>query len=245
MATMFYHVFTNPEFRAAAQFEHEIKEHAICKSDVRLDGKVALVTGGTSGIGKECVREFVRRGAKVILPCRYRPKGKAAKEEIENDTGKFGQVILMDLDLSSMKSVRKFADQFNKQESRLDILINNGGIMKALNTHTSEGFETIIATNYLGHFLLTHLLMDLLKKSAPSRIINVSSSAHFSGTDMMFKDFHIKSGCFGPSNFYLYCRSKAANVMHARQLQELYGSTIFLSLIKLHDHCCSFKQLFP
>lgn len=110
------------------------------------------------------------------------------------------------------------------EQDRLDILVNNGGIMKALNTHTEEGRETIIATNYLGHFLLTHLLMDLLKKSAPSRIINVSSSAHYSGTDLMYDDFHVKKGCFGPSNFYLYCRSKVANVMHARELQKRFGS---------------------
>ncbi|CAD5125792.1 DgyrCDS14003 [Dimorphilus gyrociliatus] len=225
MASIIWHVLTNKEFWESAQIEQNLAKHSKCDSDVTLEGKVAIVTGGTAGIGKECVRDFVKRGAKVIIPCREMKKGEAVKLEIENDTCSFGKIILMNMDLSSMESVRKFAKQFRKREDRLDILLNNGGIINALKSHTKDGFESILATNSLSHFLLTHLLFDLLKKSSPSRVVNVSSSGHYAATDMMFDDFQIFQGCWKPSDFYLYCRSKAANVMYAVEWQRRHPNS--------------------
>lgn len=95
---------------------YSLTEHSKCDSDVCLDGKVAIVTGGTAGIGMECVRDFVKRGAKVIIPCRNREKGGMTKVETENDLCIFDKILLMDIDLSSMESVRNFARRF--QESR-------------------------------------------------------------------------------------------------------------------------------
>lgn len=93
--------------------------------------------------------------------------------------------------------------------------------------YTQDGFETVMATNHLGHFLLTNLLIDMLINCAPSRIVNVSSTAHYSGTDMMFGDFNVKRGCCRPSDYFLYSRSKAANVMFTRELHRRFSGRFF------------------
>ncbi|CAD5118033.1 DgyrCDS6773 [Dimorphilus gyrociliatus] len=247
-----WHSLTNKELRDAGFDDQKIIEHAVCQSTTSLEGKVTIVTGGNSGIGKESVRDFVRRGAKVILACRNLERGNDAKTAIEQDTGIYGKIKTMQLDLSSMKSVRKFADEYKQEEERLDILLNNAGMMKPTSKSTQDGFETIMATNHLGHFLLTNLLMELLIKCAPSRIVNVSSTAHYSGTDMMFNDFHVKRGCCRPSTYFLYSRSKAANVMFTRELHRRFSEsgvtsyschpgivkTNLTSTISCGDDCC-------
>ncbi|CAD5118034.1 DgyrCDS6774 [Dimorphilus gyrociliatus] len=212
----------NKEVRDASNEEMAITDHAMCQSTRSLEGKTVIVTGGNSGVGKGCCTDFIRRGARVILACRNRERGNDAKSDIERDTGIHGNLIVMILDLSSMKSVREFAEEFKEKESRLDILLNNAGVPRASERYSVDGFEGIMATNHIGHFLLTYLLIDMLKSSAPSRVVNVSSSGHFACNDMMFENFHDR-GCCSSNGFVLYSRSKAANVLFTNELAKRFS----------------------
>ncbi|XP_059191968.1 retinol dehydrogenase 11-like isoform X1 [Centropristis striata] len=152
----------------------------VCHSKVMLDGKTVLITGGNTGIGKETAVDLARRGAKVILACRDMDRANKAAEEVKKRSGN-DNVVVKKLDLASLESVRQLAKDVLASEKRLDILINNAGIMSCPKWQTAEGFEMQFGVNHLGHFLLTSCLLDLLKKSAPSRIVNVSSLAHEKG----------------------------------------------------------------
>ncbi|XP_054059661.1 retinol dehydrogenase 12-like [Rissa tridactyla] len=150
-----------------------------CPTD--LTGKTVIVTGANSGIGKCVALDLARRNARTILACRNRERGQAAVEEIRAATGN-PAVLLRLLDTSSLASVRAFAQAVLREEKRLDVLVNNAGLTGLPFTITPEGLEKTFATNYLGPFLLTNLLLDLLKASAPARIVNVSSFRHSAGT---------------------------------------------------------------
>ncbi|KAJ7427827.1 Retinol dehydrogenase 13 [Willisornis vidua] len=150
-----------------------------CPSD--LTGKTVIVTGANSGIGKCVAMDLARRNARTILACRSRARGQAAVEEIRAATGNRA-VVLRLLDTSSLASVRAFARAVLREEPRLDVLVNNAGVTGLPFTITSEGLEQTFTTNYLGPFLLTNLLLELLKASAPSRVVNVSSFRHSAGT---------------------------------------------------------------
>uniref|UniRef100_A0A8C5SG35 Retinol dehydrogenase 11 n=1 Tax=Laticauda laticaudata TaxID=8630 RepID=A0A8C5SG35_LATLA len=145
---------------------------------VDLTGKMAIVTGASSGIGKAVALDLARRNARTILACRCREKGQAAVEEIRRATGN-PQVQLGLLDVSSMASVRAFARRFLEEGSQLHILVNNAGVSGLPFTVTAEGLELTFATNVSGAFLLTHLLLGTMVASAPARIVNVSSFRHF------------------------------------------------------------------
>lgn len=175
-----------------------------CTSTVRLDGKTVIITGCNTGIGKPTAKDLCRRGklyfyftrglqkiskkkkilfsgCRVIMACRNIEKGEEAKNEIlkelENED-KIGVLIVKELDLSSLKSVRKCAEEILKEEPRIDILINNAGIFCPPHGVTEDGYELQLATNHLGHFLFTLLLLPKIIRSAPARIVNVSSHAH-------------------------------------------------------------------
>ena len=126
-----------------------------------LTGKIAIVTGANSGIGYEMARALARKEATVILACRNKAKGEAAVRQIDQEVSE-AKAGLMQLDLSDLASVRRFAGEFTSQYDRLDILINNAGIMAPPFGKTADGFELQFGTNYLGHFALTGLLVDLI-----------------------------------------------------------------------------------
>ncbi|XP_005656404.1 retinol dehydrogenase 11 isoform X2 [Sus scrofa] len=185
----------------------------VCTSTVQLPGKVAVVTGANTGIGKETAKELAKRGARVYLACRDVQKGESVAREIQNMTGN-QQVLVRKLDLADTKSIRAFAKGFLAEEKHLHILINNAGVMMCPYSKTADGFETHMGVNHLGHFLLTHLLLEKLKESAPSRVVNVSSLAHHMGRI----HFHNLQG----EKFYhaglAYCNSKLANVLFTQEL---------------------------
>jgi NAD(P)-dependent dehydrogenase (short-subunit alcohol dehydrogenase family) len=139
-----------------------------------LKWKICVVTGSNSGIGKETALGLAKMGSNVVMVVRSQERGEKAWLEIAKQTGN-NSIDLMIWDLSSMDSIRRFAQEFKSKYDRLDVLINNAGAMFNKREITLEGFERTLAVNYLGPFLLTHELLDLLKSSAPSRIINVSS----------------------------------------------------------------------
>lgn len=186
----------------------------------RLDGKTVVITGANTGIGKETAIDLAKRGARIIIACRDMEKGQAAlKEVIETSANE--NVTCMKLDLSDSKSIREFAESINKGEDKLTILINNAGVMVCPYGKTADGFELQIGVNHMGHFLLTYLLLDLIKKSAPARIINVSSMAHTWGSinleDINSEKSYDKRGA--------YSQSKLANVLFTRSLAKRLQGT--------------------
>ena len=140
-----------------------------------MSGKICIVTGANSGIGKETALGLAQMGARVVMVCRNAEKGKAALEEIRRESGS-SQIDLLIADISSQPSVRALAEEIQQKYPRLDVLVNNAGGGGAARTLSADGIEITLATNHLGPALLTLLLLDLLKASAPSRIVNVSSS---------------------------------------------------------------------
>ncbi|XP_076577542.1 retinol dehydrogenase 12, like isoform X2 [Chaetodon auriga] len=186
----------------------------------RLEGKTVVITGANTGIGKETAIDLAKRGAKVIMACRDMDRAQAAMKEVVESSGS-QQVTCMRLDLADSKSIREFAEAINKGEPQLNILINNAGVMVCPYGKTADGFEMQIGVNHLGHFLLTHLLIDLIKRSAPARIITVSSMAHSFGSinleDINSEKSYNKSGA--------YSQSKLANVLFNRLLAKKLEGT--------------------
>ncbi|KRF98435.1 uncharacterized protein Dwil_GK28016 [Drosophila willistoni] len=183
-------------------------------------GKVVIVTGANTGIGKETVRELARRGATVCMACRDMKKCEEARQEIVDET-KNNNIFTKSLDLSSLDSIRQFVKDFKAEQSKLHILINNAGIMRGPRKLTQEGFEMQIGVNHMGHFLLTNLLLDTLKASAPSRIVNVSSSVHYLGK-INTKDLNSEK-CYSEGG--AYNQSKLANVLFTRELAKRLEGT--------------------
>ncbi|XP_035686451.1 retinol dehydrogenase 12-like isoform X2 [Branchiostoma floridae] len=194
----------------------------LCRSPARLDGKTVIITGANTGIGKETARDLAARGARVILACRDLTKAKTAAAEIRKSTGN-GNIVIEQLDLASLASVRTFATIINEREPNVNILVNNAGVMMCPQWKTEDGFEMQFGTNHLGHFLLTNLLLDKLKKSAPSRVVIVSARL-YDGGKINFDDINAERSY---SPFGAYCQSKLANVLFMRELaQRLEGTGV-------------------
>ncbi|XP_038124844.1 retinol dehydrogenase 12-like [Cyprinodon tularosa] len=192
----------------------------VCRSKARLDGKTVLITGANTGIGKETAIDLAKRGARVILACRDKDRANNAAEEIKKKSGNTN-VVVKKLDLASLQSVRLLANDVAANEKRLDILINNAGVMCCPPWKTEEGYDMQFGVNHLGHFLLTNCLLDLLKQSAPSRIVNVSSLAHERGK-IDFDDINQQKN-YNP--WKSYSQSKLANVLFTRELAKKLEGT--------------------
>ncbi|XP_788671.3 retinol dehydrogenase 13 [Strongylocentrotus purpuratus] len=184
-----------------------------CHSNARMDGKTVIITGCNTGIGKESAKDLAKRGARVIMACRNIEKAEEARLDVVRESGS-SNVLVKKLDLASMKSIREFAEDIKREEKQLNVLLNNAGVMLCPQWETEDGFEMQFGTNHLGHFLLTLLLLDLIKASAPSRIVNVSSNAHRRGNmnldDVMMSKKYEALQAYG--------QSKLANVMFTREL---------------------------
>lgn len=181
-----------------------------------LSGKVIIVTGGNSGLGYESVKAFAMKGAELVLASRSMEKGEEAKAEILKDVPD-GKIKVMQLDLGDLESVRNFASAFKLGYKKLDVLLNNAGIMMTPYFTTKDGFEGQIGTNHLGHFALTGLLLDVVLKTPGARIANVSSGAHKNGK-MDFDNLQFEDGQ-GYSPMKAYGRSKLSNLLFTYELQ--------------------------
>jgi len=179
-----------------------------------LSDKIILITGATSGIGKETARQLALDGAHAIILGRNKEKTLAVQKELIADTDNKNIDILI-ADISSLADVRKVAAEFNKKYPRLDILVNNAGLVMGPKREISkDGFEMTFASNHLGHFLLTQLLLGKLKKSKSARIVNVSSKAHTAGV-FDVKDFNLEKSY---SAFKAYGNSKLDNILFTQEL---------------------------
>jgi len=177
-------------------------------------GRVAIVTGANSGIGFETARVLAEKGATVVMACRNLVKANPKADEIRGAHPE-ATVEVMELDLSDLESVRRFADAFRAKHSRLDLPINNAGIMVPPYGTTTQGFETQFGVNHLGHFALTGSLLDLVIQTPGSRIVTVSSVAHQFGK-IQFSDLNSEKGYKAQS---AYGQSKLANLLFTYELQ--------------------------
>jgi NAD(P)-dependent dehydrogenase (short-subunit alcohol dehydrogenase family) len=186
--------------------------------------KAVVITGGNTGIGKEAAVGLARLGARVVITSRDEKRGRAAREEIVERSGN-DSVDVMPLDLASFRSIRSFAAGLVDRFDRLDVLVNNAGLILRRRRETEDGFEATFGINHLGHFFLTGLVVDRLKASAPSRVVVVASVAHKSARHGL--DFDDLQSERRYRSMNAYAKSKLANVYFARELaRRLDGSGV-------------------
>ena len=188
-----------------------------------MQGKTVVVTGANSGIGLEAAEALAGMGARVIVTARNADKGRAAVAGIVQRLGGHGQVQLVVFDLADLSSVRRGADEILDQTPRLDVLLNNAGVVLSERHVTVDGFEATFATNHLGPFLLTNLLLDRLRESAPARIVNVASTAHNTARKgIPFDDLQSTRRYRG---MRVYGESKLANILFTLELARRLAGT--------------------
>ncbi|VXB99828.1 oxidoreductase [Nocardioides sp. AX2bis] len=182
-----------------------------------LSGRTAVVTGANTGLGKETARELARSGARVELAVRDEVKGRAAADEIRADVPG-ADLHVQHLDVSSLASVRSAADELRGRHDRIDLLVNNAGVMYTPRSTTEDGFELQLGTNHLGHVALTGLLLDRLLAAPAARVVAVSSVAHKVRSRIDFDDLALERGY---DRVAAYGRSKLANLLFAYRLDQL------------------------
>ena len=186
---------------------------------VDLTGKLALVTGATSGLGAETARALASKGAHVVITARNLEKAEKVVSDIKASTGN-NNVEFEELELGSLDSIRAFAERFLTKREALNILVNNAGVMACPAGRTKDGFETQFGTNHLGHFLLTGLIAPALLKASPARIVALSSRGHqLSPVD--FDDINFEQRPY--NKWVSYGQSKTANALHVIELERRLG----------------------
>ena len=192
-------------------FNSKSNAHEITK-DIDLNGKIAIVTGGYSGIGLETTRELVSSGAEVIIPA------KRSEVAIRNLEGIISKENVIEMDLSDLNSVKNFTDGYKENFNRLDLLINNAGIMACPETRIGNNWESQIAINHFGHFMLTKELMDMMVDNDGARFVSLSSSAH-SLTGILWDDIHFLNNPY--DKWMAYGQSKTASSLIAIEFDRL------------------------
>lgn len=193
---------------------------------MNLAGKIYDVTGGNAGIGYVTAQQLAKQGARVIMGCRRLSEGEKAKQALLTHHPS-SQIDLLELDLANLASVRNFAETFRARYDQLHGLVNNAGVMFTPRGQTKDGFETQLGVNHLGHFLLTELLLPLLKKSAPSRLVILSSCYHDKAQGregrIDFDDLNFEKRPY--DGWTAYAQSKLANLLHAKHLGKQLANT--------------------
>ena len=185
-----------------------------------MGGKVVLITGGTSGIGKAAATALAGMGATVVITGRNEERGKRALQEIREESGNDGAELIL-ADLTVQDEVRRLTEELRERHNQLEVLVNNAGLVLSERTETPDGIEMQLAINHLAPFLLTNLLLDLLKESAPSRIVTVSSDAHrWAKIDL--DDLQSRKRYRG---MQVYGKTKLANIMFTYELAERLEGT--------------------
>jgi len=185
-----------------------------------MTGKTCMVTGANSGIGFYTAMGLAKMGAEVVMTSRDGTRGQAAVEAVHAETGN-EKVSLLVADFSSFKSVRKMADEFMAKHNKLHVLVNNAGGILGKRMTTLDGYEMTFQVNHLSPFLLTNLLLPVIRQSAPARIVNVSSMGHMMG-HMDFNDLMAQKN-YGEMK--AYAQSKLANILFTKQLAKLLEGT--------------------
>ncbi|KAK7907657.1 hypothetical protein WMY93_016269 [Mugilogobius chulae] len=189
-----------------------------------MRGKTVIITGANCGIGKALAGELFKLQARVIMACRDRARAEEAAQELRSQAGvqeERGELVIKLLDLASLRSVRSFCEEIIQEEPKIDVLVNNAGLYQCPYTKTEDGFEMQLGVNHLGHFLLTHLLLDLLKSSSPSRIVVVSSKLYKYGS-INFNDLNSETKY---DKAFCYSQSKLANLLFTLELSKKLEGT--------------------
>ena len=196
-----------------------------------LRDRVIVITGGNAGIGKETAVGLAQKGATVVITARNQQRGAAALEEIRGRTGRDDErLVVMPLDLASFASIRAFASDLLDRSDRLDVLVNNAGLVLRQRRETADGFEMTFGVNHLGHFLLTDLLLDRLRAGESARIVNVSSDAHKQARNGL--DFDDLQSTRRFRGFAVYSKSKLANILFTRELaRRLDGTNVTVNAL--------------
>jgi len=190
--------------------------------DTDMSGRTCMITGASNGIGRAAAMELARLGASTVLVCRDRQRGERTVEEIRRVSGN-DDVSLLIADLSSQAEIRTVAAEFLASDRSLHVLLNNAGVMNFRREETVDGIETTFAVNHLAYFLLTELLLERLKQSAPARIVSVASDAHAqSGGRLDFDDLESRKRY---SLIRVYGKSKLANILFTRELARRLAGT--------------------
>lgn len=182
---------------------------------MNLSGKTAIVTGSNSGLGFETALDLYQKGAKVYIACRNKEKALSAIEKMQAEGGS-GELVFGQLDLSSLRSVKAFTENVLKNETRLDLLVNNAGVMIPPPSKTEDGFESQFGVNFVGAFALTGQLFDLLENTKGARVVSLSSLAH-RGANIDFDNFHLEKEY---NNWREYGQSKLADLMFALEFDK-------------------------
>jgi NAD(P)-dependent dehydrogenase (short-subunit alcohol dehydrogenase family) len=182
---------------------------------MNLSGKIAIVTGSNTGIGYETALDLYQKGAKVYVACRNEERASSAVERMKAHGGT-GELVYAHLDLASLRSVKDFSDSILEKESRLDLLVNNAGIMIPPPSKTEDGFEIQFGVNFVGHFALNGHLFDLLETTKGSRVVTLSSIAH-RGASIDFDNFHLEKAY---QNWREYKQSKLADLVFALEFEK-------------------------
>lgn len=198
-------------------------------SEVNLNNKLVLITGATGGIGKETARVLYGMGAHVVLVGRNPEKMEKAITELSSQNPNGGKLEGMIADLSSLDEIRRLASEFKQKYNRLDVLVNNAGAYFNQRKESVDGFEMTFALNHLSYFYLTYLLLDVIKGSAPARIINVSSGAHAMAGNINFDNLQSEGLFLG---WTTYGRSKLMNILFTRELcRRLQGTRVTANVL--------------
>lgn len=193
-------------------------------------GRLAVVTGANSGLGLSAARELARAGCEVVIACRNTAKGEKAAESIRSDVPS-AKLEVAALDLADLASVRAFAERLSGSRDRLDLLINNAGVMAAPYARTADGFEMQLGTNHLGHFALTGLLLERLRNTPEARVVTVSSGMHHSGS-IDFDDLQSERSY---KRWGAYSQSKLANLLFTLELdRRLKAADLSLRSVAAH-----------
>ena len=221
------HLFYNLSFGLIFVFSYFLPSRDMCHnhrvgtSEIQLEGKVVLITGGNAGIGKETAIDLGRRGARVYIACRNLDRGRQAVKEIIAECNN-NDIHVRQLNLASFLSIQSFAKDFLAEEEHLHILINNAGIMSCPFGKTEDGLEMQMGVNHFGHFLLTNLLLERLKQCQPSRVVTVSSVAHKQTEGINFDDLNSEKS-YHPDT--VYAQSKLANILFTKELHRRYSGS--------------------
>jgi NAD(P)-dependent dehydrogenase (short-subunit alcohol dehydrogenase family) len=206
-----------------------------------VKGKVVIVTGANAGMGRQISLELSKAGATLVMVCRNRERGEAAAAEVRSLSGN-QSVELIEADMSSMQSIRALADGFTRRHDRLFALVNNVGVTLPARTETVDGIETVFATNHLGPFLLTNLLLPVLEASAPARIVTVASAAH-SMAKLNLDDLQSRTGY---SEIPVYNQSKLLNLLFTYELaRRLQGTGVTANAVEPGFVRTNMKVPFP